>query len=107
MYTTTSTEKTDELLQLLSHSHRRQALRFLRKKPNHTATVDELLESTCSSSGGSVSEMEMHHVHIPKLDESELVKLDSQGETIQYYPDTLCEELLQVLIRHDRQSPRT
>ncbi|WP_254761730.1 hypothetical protein [Natrinema marinum] len=97
MPTTTQRERTDELLQLLSHQHRREILYWLRTKPDKSATLDELTEYLDSSSVGSVSDIELYHVLLPKLDESEWAQWHTQESMIQYYPDRLCEELLRVL----------
>ncbi|WP_449271946.1 DUF7344 domain-containing protein [Haloterrigena gelatinilytica] len=100
----THAERCDRLLQLLCHHHRRQTLRFLERQPNNTATIDELLAHLDSLQDGASVSGELHHVHLPKLDESTLIEWDSRSETIRYYPNPLCEELLHTLSSHNVQS---
>ena len=97
-------EKCDELLQLLCHRHRRQILRFLDTQPTNTATVDELVEHVDSQSGETSLSTEMHHVHLPKLADSGLIEWDSRSETVRYYPEPLCHDMLRTLRSHNAQS---
>jgi hypothetical protein len=103
MNATSHTEKCDELLELLCHRHRRQILRFLDNRPTNTATVDELVSHVDSPSGESSLSTRMHHVHLPKLADSGLIEWDSRSETVRYYPEPLCQDMLQTLRSHSAQ----
>lgn len=98
------TEKCDELLEVLCHHHRRQILRFLGKRPTNTATVDEFVAYVDSPSGETALSTEMHHIHLPKLDDAGLVEWDARSGTIRYYPDPHCLDLLRTLRSHNVQS---
>ncbi|SIS17838.1 DUF7344 domain-containing protein [Natronorubrum thiooxidans] len=90
----------NELLQLLAHQYRRQTFQFLDGQPDNTATMDELVGYIDSVADEVSLRTELFHVHLPKLNESNLIDWDSQSEMIRYYPNDLCEELLYVLETH-------
>lgn len=101
----TPAEKCDSLLRLLCHHYRRQTIRFLAGQQNNATTIDELVDQMNCSSDDELLFVEMEHLHLPKLDNSDLIEWDPRSEAIRYYPDSLCEQLLEAMERHDVESP--
>ena len=101
--TVTQAIGTDAALQVLADKRRRQVLLHLAKS-NGSTTIDELVEAvfTNTSSPRNPDEVQeqiklnLHHNHLPRLQDTGLIEYDPSGQTIQYYPDDHVKELLQV-----------
>lgn len=101
--TATQTISTDTALQLLADQQRRKVLHHL-VESNGAASLEEVVSAvhTNSSSPRNPDELRnriavnLHHVHLPKLQDTDLIEYDSASETIRYHPDELIEELLHV-----------
>lgn len=98
----TTTISTDTALQVLADRQRRMVLRSL-IEADGTATVDRLargLEGDASSRAGRDAprdrhRLQLHHAHLPKLQEAGLVEYEPGDETVRYRPSDLVEELLE------------
>lgn len=100
--TVTQAISTDKALELLADRQRRRVLHHL-VDSNGPATIDQLIEavSNKSSSRGpndlrKLITVNLHHIHLPKLQEAGLIEMDTQSETIRYNPDQQVEDILQV-----------
>lgn len=100
MDTNTRTTSTDETLRLLAHERRRKALQHLSQAEEAT-TVDSLAERVAAETDpdhddGVVKSVEtdLHHVHLPKMDEVGVVDYDARSGTVRYRPRPTVEELL-------------
>lgn len=76
---------------VLSSRERREVLLFLRGRGicRHGEVIDKT----------SISEVQLHHVHIPALKDSGFV--DVNGEFMKYNPSDPLEDLLDVTEKHD------
>lgn len=101
--TVTQAIGTDLALQLLADDQRRRVLSHLADS-NGSTTIDKLVESvfTNTSSQRDPDEvreqiaLNLHHNHLPRLQDAGLIENDPSGETIRYYPDDHVQELVQV-----------
>lgn len=93
----------DATLDVLSVADRRTILATLVEAPDNVVTLDELVnqlvEQKAERSGELPSpdhlEMQIHHLHLPKLAEVDLVEYDVRSEEIRYWPDERLEAWLQ------------
>lgn len=105
MEQTSRTLKVDEILYLLSHSHRRTLLRTLKNHDDNLITFGEgfnaLMEIEAECAGKQMEEDQyiaaLVHYHGPKLREAGLVDYDIQSEEIHYYPNERVETGLEMV----------
>jgi len=103
MTTTTRTLSTDTALRLLADQQRRKVLRHV-ADGNGTTTADQLVDSIFTDTPPSVDQgttrdqfaINLHHVHLPMLEEAGAIEYGSESEAIQYRSIDIVEELLQV-----------
>lgn len=88
----------DELLQTLSHSARREIIRYFENQPaGTTATVAELVthikgrDSTKTADGLWKT---LYQVHLPTLQSRGWLELDTESETVSYHGHEKAEQLL-------------
>jgi len=101
--TAIQTISTDTALQLLADQQRREVLHRL-VESNGSASMDELISAvvTNTSSPRNPDEVRnhiavnLHHVHLPKLQDTGIIEYDTSSEAIQYHSNELIEELLHV-----------
>ena len=102
---------TETALELLINQQRRQIIRRMADTPDGT-TVEQLaqhLRGTDSPHGGEPGEpqdIEIHHVHLPKLDEANVIEYDTDHGTVDRggeLPDVL--SLLEVIESHRAGTP--
>lgn len=97
------------ILELLAHHDRRLILRFLSEAPDHTATVDELVnhlieeetEQTGKRPGRDQLKMQLHHTHLPKLTEAGVVEYDTRSQELRYWRHERLEDILEYLQSHE------
>jgi hypothetical protein len=90
----TVAESTDELLRLVSDRRRRAVLNHLRENGDGAVTVDELVDGIPADGFGSADErtararveLQLRHVHLPKLDAAGIVEYDAGSATVRYRP---------------------
>lgn len=101
MNTSTSGISTNTAFQLLSDSKRRTVLRHMAEN-DETTTIDQLVD-VLSGKAASVDRettrdqlaIALHHVHLPMLDEADVVEYDPAEKTVQYHSVDVIEDLLQ------------
>ena len=111
----TSREVPDRLpsavLRLLAPERRRAVMRALMEAPNATHQVDDIVsaiqetyESTTeSTSNRTYLRSSLHHTHLPKLDDAEVVEYDPGDGTVQYRGDPLIEQWVDQIERIDEE----
>lgn len=86
-------------LEILAHHHRREILCILTNAPDHTATVDELInreaERTDERPGHDEIEVAIHHVHLPKMADAGVVEYDARSQELRYWRNDRLEDLLE------------
>ncbi|MDF9746079.1 DUF7344 domain-containing protein [Natrinema salsiterrestre] len=114
-----TTPSLDLLFDLLSNSRRRYALYHLNDQPDGVSTIEELasnivtLERTTETGdvsgnqtvGGALEtdsselqsgvQLELQHVHLPKLEEAGVIEHDRRSETVRYWQQPSLEEWLE------------
>ena len=94
---------TETLLKLLAHPRRRAVLHHLQGSGGDAVPLDELVETTAPDGGREMArystedahaEVELHHLHLPKLAEAGVVECDAHEETIRYHSNDQVEKLL-------------
>ncbi|WP_254764393.1 DUF7344 domain-containing protein [Natrinema marinum] len=112
------TPSLDLVFELLSSSRRRYALYYLNEQPDGVASIESLTEnvvalertadataedeptigsSTDHDAATSESEvqMELQHIHLPKLEDAGLLEHDRRSETVRYWSQPSLEEWLE------------
>ncbi|NEU57626.1 hypothetical protein [Halorussus sp. MSC15.2] len=79
----------DGLFEVLADRHRRRVLEYLGGTDDGVAAFSELVEHVAESDGDSTDdhgrvEVDLHHNHLPKLDDENLVEYDSRSKTVRY-----------------------
>lgn len=82
----------DEIHRLLSNSRRRHALSLLRTRAGEGVDFDRLVESVAEQERPDPGpethrdrvEMDLHHVHLPKLVDADVVGYDPVDRTVRY-----------------------
>ncbi|WP_226479492.1 DUF7344 domain-containing protein [Natrinema amylolyticum] len=109
----------DLVFDLLSNSRRRYVLYYLNDQPDGVATIENLAEnvinleeattrsdadeeSTAGLAAGRDSpdrraeiQMELQHVHLPKLEDAGVLEHDRRSETVRYWSQPSLEEWLE------------
>jgi DNA-binding transcriptional ArsR family regulator len=96
MNTDTETISTDRTLQLLADEQRRELLRFLIETDKDVVTVDDLVAAAAGPDPAETqrTRIEIHHVHLPKLDDAGVVDYDPEHGLIRYRSAESIEQLL-------------
>lgn len=103
MDASTGTISIDEAFRLLADRRRRQAIRYLQAHGDGAVSVDELaagiadLESAAGDGGEDAvrrTAIELHHAHLPKLADADLVDFDVVDATVSYRSHAVVEDLL-------------
>lgn len=94
---TAATLTTDTAFEVLAHRHRRAVLGRLADS-NGTATFDRLAEALPADANEAPSpdgaRLQLHHVHLPKLQEAGLIEYDGTDGSVRYVGNGLVEDLL-------------
>ena len=94
--------ESDGALGLLSDGNRRVVLEYLRDRPDHGASFEELV-THLSRRAAMVEERDqrsarfeiaLHHRHLPKLDDHGLLDYDGRSGAVRYHPNERVERLL-------------
>lgn len=96
-------ERVDELLRVLADRERRAILSQCREGPTEIFTLEELATqlSTAPSTDEQAVRIRLHHVHLPKLDQTDVLDYDSASRTIEYHCDAVLESLIDTIERHE------
>lgn len=97
------------VLRLLAPERRRAVMRALMEDPNATHRVDDIvnaIQETYGEVDESVSDQRylrssLHHTHLPKLDDAEVVEYDADRGTVQYRGDPHIEQWVDKIDRID------
>jgi DNA-binding transcriptional ArsR family regulator len=105
MNTDSRADSTDDTLRLLADERRRTALRFLIEGDGPT-TVDEVAERVAADAGDDRPvervRVDLHHTHLPKMDEAGVVDYDARRGTVRYRQRAAVEELLDAVSERER-----
>lgn len=93
---------TDELHRLLANSRRRLVLSYLQSHPAEGAAVDDLVGAVARGEQPDPGpathreriQVDLHHVHLPKLADAGVVGYDPVAGTVQYEPSAELEAAL-------------
>ncbi|QSW99389.2 DUF7344 domain-containing protein [Haloterrigena alkaliphila] len=93
------------ILEVMAHHHRREILRVLVDSPDHTASIDELMNHvsdlevarTGQRPGRDQLEIAFHHVHLPALTDVGLLEYDARSKDVRYRRHERVEDLLEYL----------
>lgn len=90
----------DDLIALLTHERRRRLLAYLTERPGESVPMGKLEDVvTEDAAPGSVPsrrpepvEIDLYHVHLPKLADAAVIQFDREARTVCYVgPDELAE----------------
>lgn len=105
-----TTPSLDLVFDLLSNRRRRYALYLLYEQADGVATIEEVtdhvtyLENRKTESGPADEsatqrkreiQVELQHVHLPKLEDAGVLEIDQRSETIRYWTQPTLEEWLE------------
>lgn len=96
----------DETLELLSNPHRRNILYVMEDANDNVFSYENITdrlteESYISEKEEERFEVQMNHVHLPRLEDSGLIQHDKRSETIRYIEDEDVEELLEFVGKYE------
>jgi DNA-binding transcriptional ArsR family regulator len=79
----------DELFQVLADENRRRVLAYLADTDDGVAAFSELLEHVADDSAGESSDndrlaVSLHHNHLPKLADANVVEYDPRSQVVRY-----------------------
>lgn len=103
----------DEVLQLLASERRRTALSALRDRRGEPVPVDLLVDLVAErerpppgpASHRELVEIDLHHVHLPRLADAGVIAYDPVEETVRYEEAELLESLLAVANADEEEWP--
>lgn len=101
--TVSQTLSTDTALQILANQQRRRLLHHL-VDADGPVPMDKLYATVFTNTSSSEEptefrdrfKIQLHHVHLPKLQEADLIEYDRASSTVQYQSDDKIEEFLEV-----------
>ena len=93
----------DTILELLAHRYRRDLLGYLYDRPERTQTIEELTEHVLERETGmrneqrsrEAVELQLRHIHVPKLAEAGLLEYDDRDQRVRYYGNEPFEQWLE------------
>lgn len=78
----------DSLFELLANRQRRRVLGYLVEADDGVATFSDIIDHVVAESGDSTDEervaINLHHTHLPKLEDENVVEYDERSETVRY-----------------------
>lgn len=90
----------DAVFEILADGWRRHLLYYLIEEAGGTAEVPELADHLCSVGAGPASAdaervlTELHHRHLPRMDDAGLVDYEHRRGSVRYLQDSLVEDCL-------------
>jgi len=96
----------DDALKLLSNEYRRTIMYHMKDSEENDFSYQDITEALIED--GYVSEdaadrfqVQMAHVHLPKMEESGLIEQDERSETVRYVPSEDVENLLEDIKKYE------
>ncbi|TMT81619.1 ArsR family transcriptional regulator [Haloterrigena sp. H1] len=89
--------ETDELLRLLADASRRRVVVLLENCDSNWIRIDQmaqLLSMTCDGESVSGWKRDLHHIHLPMLEDTGVIEYDRQDNVVRYYH---CDVITDVL----------
>lgn len=94
-----TTAEIDQRFALLDRYERRCIIQFLRESETGDVSVSDVVshlrKQVPTSDEHDKIEVDLHHVHLPKLATIDALEFDSRSETVRYRGDELVEALLE------------
>lgn len=99
-------DRLDRTLRLLASRERREILGHFITNETDVASVEVLSRKLArlaadaddeDPSSTEVAKVELHHVHLPKLAECDLVEYDARSGTVRYHADERTEAIVEFL----------
>lgn len=94
----------DTTLYLLSHQTRRDIVGYFQTTDGTTAAVDDIVSHLADRDGEEPSHddlyTQIHHVHLPKMDDAGLLDYDKRSGGLRYGPDPRLPEWLDFIEEH-------
>ena len=88
----------DKTLHLLSDHHRRHTIQILRQSPDAEVGFEEFLDELIRRTGVEKPRdhvaIQLHHNHLPKLAEEDLIAYNQDAPHVRYRPDQEVEAVM-------------
>ena len=96
----------DQLFEVLADGKRRQLLAYLVETDDDVAAFSELIEHVADDSDGESSDNEriavgLHHTHLPKLADADLVEYDPRSEVVRYRGGAVVSDWIALAQSHE------
>ena len=95
-----ATPTVDTVLDLLANDRRRAIVAELDRYDENWMRIETLVERLPTTSETTKWKIELHHVHLPKLDDEGLVAYDDRDGMVRYYDCELVTDVLAAVERH-------
>jgi hypothetical protein len=93
----------DDIFDLLSDERRRYAIHYLRETSDGVSTLDDLTETVAAWETDTTQsdvpddfckrvEASLHHTHLPRLDDANIIDYDARSGSIRYWGQPVLEE---------------
>lgn len=95
--------KLDELFEVLADGHRRRLLEYLEDAEDDVAALPELVDHVADESADDRERVAvtLHHSHLPKLAEADIVEYDARSETVRYRGGQFVGEWVEIARRYE------
>ncbi|WP_137283642.1 DUF7344 domain-containing protein [Halorussus salinisoli] len=97
----------DELFEVLADGHRRHVLGYLTGIDDEVAAFSELVEHVADNLAEETTDdhervaMNLHHNHIPKLEDANVVEYDLRSETVRYRGGPVVADWVELALSHE------
>ncbi|WP_276300309.1 DUF7344 domain-containing protein [Halorussus lipolyticus] len=96
----------DRLFEVLADGHRRRVLAYLADTDDGVAAFSDLVEHVADDSAGESTDNErlavsLHHTHLPKLADANVVEYDPRSEVVRYRGDGLVTDWVELARSHE------
>jgi hypothetical protein len=100
-------EDLDALFEILADDQRRHILTYLEERDEDVAAFSELIDHVADERVGDPTDdhervaVRLHHAHLPKLADLDLVEYDARSETVRYRGGPAVSEWLTLARSHE------
>lgn len=98
----TNLRELDNLSRVLNHHVRRETIHYFERLAESVSSLDQIADFIANNRAESRDKetrdrlrIELHHLHLPKLADADLIEYDPKSGLVRYIPDDDMEELLQ------------